>query len=519
MAGVIYRLPAGASADAVISELGGSVRLRTQPCTRLRRLHLDTFDWRLWRAGGELVFEHTHGAGRLLWSGTPATAPCVMPATRPPVRGGDLPQTLAGRRIASLIGPRVVLPLGASNGLRRAGAVLDSRDKVVVRLTVDESSVLDGDDRPVGSTETVLCLEGLVGFEAERDRVAELLASALGVEPSHDDRLQRAAAARGRAPGDYSSKLAIPLDPDDPTETAVRRILAALLETATVNAPHAGDDRDPEFLHDLRVAVRRARSVLGQLKRAVPPELRESLGGDLRWLGSLTGPARDLDVFTIEFEDLAVEAQITDPSALEPFRDLLQHRRKEARDALQEGLSGPRFGEVIRGWRAAVAEPFAVGAGPDSARPAAVVARERIRRALDRVIRRGTALGPASPLASFHVLRIDAKKLRYLLEVFAALLPDERAAAQVKALKRLQDVLGMLQDVSVQRARVRAFADELAARRPAPAATLLALGRMTVALDARESASRASFHDRFAGFADSDARTHWDELLSPGTPT
>ncbi len=512
---VVFSLPAGMSAEAVVSEIGGHVRLCVEPTTALRRVHLDTFDWRLWSAGGRLAFEHVHDGGRLLWSGDRESQASVVPAVEPPRCGADLPDTIAGRRIATLIEPRALLPLGVVAGQRRAGTVLDRRDKAVARLSVDETVGLGPDDQPSGATIAHLRLEGLTGFDGERDRVAALLRSVLGLERADDDELSRAASARGRKPGDYSSKVAVPLRPEEPIEGAVRRMLGALLDTVVANAPGASQDLDPEFLHDLRVAGRRSRSIIGQLEPFVPADFCQRLTAELRWLGSVTGPVRDLDVFLIELDGLVGESRLTDCVALAPFLELLHRRRARAQHELVEAVSGDRFARLATDWRAAIAEPFALSQVPKGGRPVAGVARKRIRRALHRVMRRGTELAAASPLPEFHRLRIDAKKLRYLLELFAALLPERKAASRVKVLKRLQDVLGGLQDVSVQRTRIDSCAAELASTEPTPAATLLAMGRLTVALDAREAAHRAAFHDRFAGFQSTDGRASWNDLLNP----
>ena len=89
------------------------------------------------------------------------------------------------------------------------------------------------------------------------------------------------------------------------------------------NWPGTIEQLDPEFLHDLRVAVRRTRSVLREGKKVLPPAIVERAEERFGWLGTLTGPARDLDVHLINW------ATDTDPltdevvAALEPVHALL----------------------------------------------------------------------------------------------------------------------------------------------------------------------------------------------------
>jgi len=51
----------------------------------------------------------------------------------------------------------------------------------------------------------------------------------------------------------------VALTPDLPGDCAASALCLRLLDAIEANLPGTLDDRDPEFLHDLRVAVRRTR--------------------------------------------------------------------------------------------------------------------------------------------------------------------------------------------------------------------------------------------------------------------
>ena len=84
---------------------------------------------------------------------------------------------------------------------------------------------------------------------------------------------------------------------------AAAAVLRALTEAIEGNRDGAMTGEDPEFLHQLRVAVRRSRTVQRQLG---PPFRRLPAGfsGEFRWLQRVTGDARDLDVYLVGFEGL-----------------------------------------------------------------------------------------------------------------------------------------------------------------------------------------------------------------------
>ena len=64
-------------------------------------------------------------------------------------------------------------------------------------------------------------------------------------------------------------------------------------------------DIDTEFLHDFRVAVRRSRAVQRELRGVFPPEELARFRTEFRWLQQVTGDARDLDVYVLEFDATA----------------------------------------------------------------------------------------------------------------------------------------------------------------------------------------------------------------------
>lgn len=475
----------------------------------LRRQWLDTFDWRLWSAGARLVLETTGSGGALRWSPPGGEPEVMLPACLPPLCAADLPATLAGRRIAGLIGNRAATPVGCRVVRRTTLSLLDSRGKTVARVALERC--LDPGNRGPGtrSEHGEVIVEGLLGYSREHHEVLAILTGRLGLVPAEDDGLTAAAAAVGRSPGDYRSRPQLLVRPDEAVEAAVRRYLSALLEVMVANLPGIRADLDVEFLHDLRVAVRRSRAAVGQLKDVVPADLRQRWGSELRWLGAATGPCRDLDVYLEEIGGLVREAGLAGPKVLEPFLELLRRQRDRAHRDLVSSLDHPRFSGFVEGWGAVLGEPFAAASDP----PVVEVARRRIGRAHRRVLARGSEVGPGSAPEAFHRLRIDAKKLRYLLELFAGVLDEDRAEAAVRELKRIQDVLGELQDVAVQRERLVASARALLDASAAEAATLLAMGRLLAALDDRERSLRAGFDERFGVFRGTGGRTVFAELL------
>src|SRR5919108_705376 len=158
----------------------------------------------------------------------------------------------------------------ARRGRRRALRVLNEDAKTVVRLAVDAPAlVVDGRRRvPLRARLEVVPVRG---YDADLARVCSTLERDLGVVATGVALHDEAGAAAGGAPAGVSSKPAVAIRPDQRADSAAAAILTSLVGVIEANVPGALADLDSEFLHDLRVAIRRSQSLQRQLRRAFPP--------------------------------------------------------------------------------------------------------------------------------------------------------------------------------------------------------------------------------------------------------
>jgi CHAD domain-containing protein len=270
---------------------------------------------------------------------------------------------------------------------------------------------------------------------------------------------------------------------------------------------------DSERLHDLRVAIRRSRSVLGESSRVVPGEVRRALRTELAWLAAGTGSARDLDVLVEGWDARVAPLQERDRVALAPVRERLVACRTGAHDDVATLLRSARAEEArdrLRAWLA-VDDGWVAG-GPGADEPLGRIAAERLRAARRRVRAGARELTAASPPEAFHQVRKDAKRLRYLLESFGPLGGVDRSRQLVRHLRRLQDVLGAAQDAQVQSGRIWRVIDGLDAEEALPTETSAAAARLLAHLEERDTAARAAFADRFAAYDRDEVRRAGREL-------
>lgn len=307
----------------------------------------------------------------------------------------------------------------------------------------------------------------------------------------------------------------VPLTADTSAVEATHAMLRALAAVMTALEPALREPPDSEYLHQYRVALRRSRSVLKQADGIVDATILDEWRPRLRELQRRTNRARDLDVFLLEFPGYLDAVPDRFAGDLEPLRDLLTRERAAEQVLLNGYLASAEHGNLTEEYHTLLAGPLPHVDAPDARRPAVHLARERIGHAYRRVVKRGKKVGDDSPPEALHRVRIAAKELRYLTELYASLLPAEPRKNVVRQLKKLQDNLGAYQDGAVHIEAIEGFADTLRTDDAVPTRTLLALGLLDESFARLQAAAREEFHGRFKAFAKGAMREKVDELLSP----
>ncbi len=480
-----------------------------------RRTYHDTFDWRVVRNGGALFSVEEAEGWLVLWCGPGGARRHSLRVTALPAFARDLPPGAFRDELARVIGLRRLFPIVRVEATRSILAVLDARRKTVARLSLERGRATTGEGRTSRALGERLRVVPVPGYADEHRAVLECVGRTPGLARAEGGELLDALAAVKLEPGRHSSKLDVPLEPAEPAQTAVRRLLRALLAVLTANEEGTRLALDPEFLHDFRVAVRRTRSCLGQLDRVFAPPAVEGFRQEFAWLGGLTGPARDLDVLLAGMDDYRAELPPSLAAGLELFESELRLRQCRAQRRLGQGLASRRYRDLMRKWSRFVDAPPAcgeAGLGPDARRPIREVAASCIRRRFRRISKHGRNLGSDTPPPTFHVVRIDCKKLRYLLEFFRHAFDSQRVAALVAELKSLQDQLGDFNDMEVQQHEVLGIAERLARRPTLRPEALIAAGSLVGILHRRQSELRPKLLGRLGRFAGAKTAAAIDEF-------
>lgn len=496
--------------------LAQKLDLHCDPVSHQRLSFCDSFDWRLFRRGLRLeVIESGDGqVMRLVRIGDDAVEVEQSMDTRARRFAGDLPSGLLRDRIAPVLGIRAFLPLVTLDVRRLRLRRLDSEGKTRLRVYVESFSRDDGTGKARVLLKQVR-LERLRGYDKAAQRATRALHGHFALSPAETGLYTLALESVGRQPGDYSGKLDIALQPQMRADVAVRTVLKRLLSDMLANEPGTLADLDSEFLHDFRVAVRRTRSLLGELKRIVAPATLKRFRGEFAWLGGLTGGVRDLDVYLLKFDRYQASLPASLREGLKPLREFLRYKQhREHSEQLVKALRSARYRKLKQQWGRYLDSPIPKRpTARDAKKPVLEVAGRRTWKMYKRVIGEGRAITDESAPGELHELRKSCKKLRYLMEFFQSLYPKKAIKLLIGELKQLQDNLGDFQDLDVQIHALQGFAMEMRRRGEYSAETGASMQALLDGLGREMNVVRGDFHNRFDTFSAAHNRAHFAALL------
>lgn len=346
--------------------------------------------------------------------------------------GADLAR--AGRRLRPLFATRFIrrsIPVKLAGGGR-------------AELCVDRGVVVAGRRKERFHELEVELKDGEAGALL---RYAERLARVAGVELAFESKAERgyrlAAGRRRAAPRKWEAPV---LGREAPPWQALIALCSAALAQAGANSEGVLESADAEYLHQLRVGMRRLRSALQAFKPLLPEGAAKPLIQRLKRLMPALGAARDWDVFVEWLQGTRA------PRAL-----LARARRKReaARGNARRLIRSPGFQRFLLASLRWLHQPR-LAACTASLGEVAADSLER----LDRQARKHAGRLDWRDADERHALRIRIKRLRYAVDFFGPLFDPGRAAAYLESVEALQDILGELNDLAVARRLLRRLGNE-----------------------------------------------------------
>jgi len=347
------------------------------------------------------------------------------------------------RERLGLVLPGDLRPVALARLNRARGFMLGPRGGGRATLIVEEGEVEDADGvRPLATIE-------LVG---EADTAWLLPDRALvlhDMAPLKVDRLVQPAAPEQTVPAPVkAAKTALPADIG--VEEGADMLIRACVDHWTRNEASALDGRDPEGVHQLRVALRRLRSLFTLFAPIIAPAQLDRFRTEIGWLAGRTGPARDWDVFLSELLPPVRDA-CPDIVGLGNLAEAAETVRREGYLSLHEAMTAPRYAALLMRLGEALESGSLWSPSPEARLLRGGHLRDYAHHLLDerhsKVRKRGRRFVHLAS-ADRHRVRIAVKKLRYATEFFSSLYPRKRAVAYGRAMAGFQEELGHLNDIA-----------------------------------------------------------------------
>jgi CHAD domain-containing protein len=458
---------------------------------------------------GWLLFKSRHNYAIVNLSTGHHVGSAVVEREKPLTFPWEFPASGFATILTDVLEMRALMSLGEIKKQAVRYDLLNADAKIVARMVMETYGGF-------GGVETVVqCrLMPVRGYAKAAKKVAACLEQSGGV-PVERSPVISLMERNGLSPGAYSSKINIALKPQTPAAEAVRCIMGNLIDVMHANLPGVQQDIDSEFLHDFRVSVRRSRSLLSQMKGVLESDTTADLQRQLKAMGTITGNVRDLDVYLLKKAEYTALVPDVLKNGITGLFQTLQRKRRYAKDRMIKAMAGADFNNALQDLDAFVrSDPLAESNAPEGARPIGDLAKTVIYKRYRRIVKKGSRITDATPDERLHELRIDCKKLRYLLEFFISLFPEDQMKILVKQLKRLQENLGDFNDLSVQQEFLTGYLKTIKPQTTQVVALAAATGGLITGLFIAHQRVRSHFLGVFETFTAPENRHRFKALFS-----
>lgn len=241
-------------------------------------------------------------------------------------------------------------------------------------------------------------------------------------------------------------------------------------------------DEDPENLHQFRVSLRKTRALLKEFKPYFKQNWYQNTYPKIKNLMTPTNKNRDIDVLLLNFDDYALKMPPSLREHLNEFKDLLLSLQKEEEKKVVELLKKDMFDEIKNSINN-------IEFNKNADFPIIITSYKAIKKRKNKIFKMAKKITIKSPAHEYHLLRIEFKKMRYLLEFFAHLFDFKETKEFIKNSKKIQDILGRHQDLEVQRNDIKNFIKNKNLSLDA----LLAIGKLIADMEFEEAYQRKKF--------------------------
>lgn len=414
-----------------------------------------------------------------------------------------LPESSLRDRLDSMTKLRVFLPLGKVAISDAVMPLLDEEEKTCCRL---ESLEITQNKKALTFIQT-RPMRGYDKYHTQAVRVLESLMTTEALDAYHHLDLE---------PSEYSTKPPIALKPEAPAVESLRMLVSTYLGVARKNESGIVADYDTEYLHDYRVSLRKVRSVLSLFKNVLSLEETTELKQFFADVMKETNLLRDRDVYLLSKADYFAMVPPRLHAGLETLFTMLADERKDALKSISSMLKSQSYKKQMADLETRFRKNGKLTPGELANAPSKEYGCGLVMKRYRKVCRIAESITEDTPDETIHELRIQCKKLRYLIESFAPLFPTKEVKALLKKLKKMQEHLGLFNDRSVQQASLEEFMQNHSISGKRGLRLAESIGALTSMLYTEQLRERAMIIENLAAFGNTETRSAFNHLFDLG---
>ncbi len=498
----IYSLPAVLNKSKLAKTLpsAASYRISLESGEKWRGVLLDTFDDKLFRAAkvlvqrGKLLFCLDLYNGRLTEQVSPEQW----------LLAGDLPDGPVAILLKQISSLRAFLPVAEVGLCLSQGLLLDDEGKTRARFHTLNLEC-GRKTAAIGSTQS------LRGYDQAHADLCRSLEKIGAISCRDMGRVYDFLKIKRE---NYTAKPTVLLEPEVPVRESAVNIISAFIRTARRNETGIAADYDTEFLHDYRVSLRKVRSVLSLFKQVFSAEDTVRLKKDFAALMQKTNRLRDLDVYLLNRQQYFDLVPADTHGGLNILFDYFAGERDREQLTVGRLMRSKVYLKEIDRLEKLFKDASALPGGPKGGDESFAFACSSVLKRYDKVCGVARDIDKDTEDSVIHRLRINCKKLRYLMEFFTPLFPKNDIDKLIKALKSLQDNLGNFNDYSVQqRFLKRVLSENLHDFGGSELQVAESVGALTAMLHRLQQKERHQVMKNFALFDSSETRAIFAKLF------
>jgi len=449
---MIYAMSDKLSSTRLAAQLADGMDVRVEVSGDIKRYYLDTFDWRLFKAGMVLEGEVKGGVCLLTWRELGSGKVYLSRTVRKlPKSADDFSNAGMQPRLKQVLGRRTLLAHATLQGSSEKFLLLNEEDKTLMRVELRQDSVISPGHMAYVRMEDRIHFFSYRGYEKVfRNRMSQMTSKG-EMHPATQDPLLSVLDALNITPGEYSGRPEFLLDPSQLSIDVLIEMLGRFLHNMEVNVEGAREDSDPEYLHDYLIAVRRIRCLISSFAKAFPENGIRLLERDLQWVEQEVTQIRDLDIYLSLFDDFTQRVDEGHRKALKSLYTFLQNEKQNKLWQMRVSLESSRYLKLIESLSRYLRECKGAKNLPKAAYiPIDTAASSNIQ-ALYRDLLHGTrqlsATAKAEKICQLHQI---SKHLGYHMDLFRSLFPAKRMLRLAQEQEKLQQRLNQFRDLDLQ---------------------------------------------------------------------